>query len=185
MAQFLCIPLKNLGMKTNKKISNSTIFFLLIIISALFITCTSSKSMGTFSTPSEVSLAIDSNQWNFIPTLVVPQQGRSRQANGSYFVNVQANQLKVYLPYFGTAYGGADVMSGKSPLDFSSMNFDLNKAKVKAGEWSIAVVPRDNSEVQAMNFIFYDNGNASLSVTLSNRSGIRYEGTMGKASKTK
>lgn len=168
-------------MKTNIKISNGFIIFCLVIIATLMISCNNSRSIGAIKGATNISNAIDSNKWTFVPTRIAPQSGRSGQVNGAFFVTQLNNQLTVYLPYFGQAYGGADVLSGKSPLDFSSVNFDLSKTQVKEGEWDITIVPRDNTQVQSMNFIFYENGNAGLNVTLTNRSGIRYEGTIRQA----
>lgn len=149
---------------------------LLIIIIGAY-SCSSSNKVASNNT--DITTAIDSNRWTFTVIQVQPQVGRSQIANGSYSVICAPNKLNSYLPYFGRAFAGADVLNNtQSPLNFISTNFTLNKQEVKAGRWSIIVTPTDQRQVQQMNFTFFTNGTAALDVTMTNRSPIRFTGTV-------
>jgi hypothetical protein len=160
--------IKKIGMKKIIKIFAAAT--ILVIATA----CNSSNNIIATDT---VNNAVDSS-WIFTATDVMPQYGASRHADGSYSVNFSNNKLVVYLPYFGRAYSGADVFSRTGPLDFTSNKFVINKRQTKKGHWSITIKPKDYSEVQSMNFMFYDNGSANLSVTMSNRTPISFTGSV-------
>ena len=81
-----------------------------------------------------------------------------------------------YLPYFGKANVGADIMSGKGPLDFTSVDFIAETLRPKEGEWHVSIKPKDYSEVQQLSFNLYSNGSATLDVIMTNRSAIRFTG---------
>jgi Domain of unknown function (DUF4251) len=123
-------------------------------------------------------LPADTSSWIFTPTNVMPQYGAQRQADGNFSVNYSNNKLVVYLPYFGRAYSGADVFSRTGPLDFTSNKFTITKRETKKGHISITIKPQDYNEVQSMNFMFYSNGGANLSVTMTNRTAISFSGTV-------
>lgn len=120
--------------------------------------------------------SIDSSRWRFTANQVIPQYGGSRVVNGSYEVNINNNKLFVYLPYIGRADAGANTLTGKGPLDFSTDNFSLDKQQDQKGTWMIIIKPKNNSDVQSFNFTFFSNGNASLNVVMNNRSPISYTG---------
>jgi hypothetical protein len=165
-------------MKSIQKILNPFILFSLLAVVSILVACNSSRAFRSINNAGELSNAIDSSRWTFTPTQVSPQSGITRQVNGTYFATLNKKQLIVYLPYFGNAFGGADVMQGKNPLDFSSTNFTINKTQNKKGKWRISIIPADHNPVQELNFIFFDNGSASLNINLASRSGIRYEGNL-------
>ena len=137
---------------------------------------TKQAAMAT-ATSTAVTNALDNNKWKFIATQVMPQYGESRQANGNYDIRFTKDTMVVYLPYFGKADGGANLMSGKGPLDFTSTNFTFSKKQNKKGLWVISITPNDTREVSALNFTISNTGYANLSVTMSNRTGISFNGT--------
>ncbi|MES2430184.1 MAG: DUF4251 domain-containing protein [Bacteroidota bacterium] len=149
-----------------------------IIIILLFGACNSSKQAMGSATTAEITASIDSGNWVFKPIRMMPQSGISRDVFGGYFATYNTAELSVYLPYYGTAYSGADVMSTKGPTDFVSKDFTINKKLAKEGKWEIRIDPKDIKEVQFLIFSFYSNGSADLSVSLYNRSPIRYTGTI-------
>jgi len=140
------------------------------------VACNTSHQTAAPATANAVSKAIDSGKWVFAPNQVIPQYGSSRYADGSYSVTFSNNKLVVHLPYFGKAYSGANTFSSNGPLDFTSSNFVMDQLKDPKGKWSIALKPKDYNEVQTMNFTFYSNGTANLSVTMNNRSPISFSG---------
>ena len=87
------------------------------------------------------------------------------------------NKFIVYLPYFGRAYS-ATFGSSQGPLDFTTSDFDIAKEEKKTGQWSLVLKPKDNKEIQSMNFTLYDNGAGDLNVTFTNRSPISFRGNV-------
>ena len=154
------------------------LFAAVIITIMTVIACNSSNHATATDTANNIKQAIDTGTWTFTAIDVMPQYGTARHADGNYSVNYNNNKLVVYLPYFGRAYSGANVFATNGPLDFTSNNFTLTKRENKKGHWSITIKPKDYSEVQSMNFMFYNNGSANLSVTMSNRTPISFTGTV-------
>ena len=154
-------------------------------IIAMFLTiaitgaCNSASHIKAPPTTENISRAVDSSRWVFTANVAMPQYGGSKQIPGYYSVIYNNKKLTVYLPYYGRAYSGADVTTDRGPLDFTSVDFSFDKQPAKRGGWNIMIKPRDHREVQSMNFTFYDNGSADLSVNMSNRSPISFTGNVG------
>jgi len=158
--------------KYARKVSTSRVAILLIVF--VCSSCTLEHAHSS-NTPAPV---INDSSWIFTATYTVPQTGRSGPVNGNYTVTYTPAKLRVYLPYFGEAYGGADVMSSDNPLDFTSTDFSGVPLRGKKGEHNIVIKPADNARVSSMSFTFYDNGNAHLDVIMNNRSGISFNGNV-------
>ena len=137
--------------------------------------CSPGKEVSTAS-KEEIVQAIGLDAWKFTALFMNPQYGRSRNVNGSYLVKFDRKRMEVYLPYFGRAYGGADVLSGRSPLDFTTTDFSFEKEQDKKGAWVITIKPKDYSEVQIFLFTLQGNGSAELNVQLTNRSPVSFRG---------
>ena len=153
----------------------------LLVIAALFLFtfqtgCSSTKTTGAASSNEEITQAINSDQWIFEPLTVMPQSGRSRNADPGYDVRCGKDTLLVYLPYIGRSYSGAGVNNTKGPLDFKTTDFSYSKEKGKKDEWLVTIQPKDNMDVQTLSFTLFDNGSASLSVNMKNRSPISFSG---------
>ena len=150
----------------------------LIVLMITAVSACNSTNRVAADSANNITKAADTSSWIFTPTNVIPQYGASRQADGNYSVNYTNNKLLVYLPYFGRAFSGADVFSRTGPLDFTSNKFTIIKRETKKGHTSITIKPQDYSEVQSMNFMFYNNGSANLAVTMTNRTAISFSGTV-------
>jgi hypothetical protein len=147
------------------------------VLGATIVSC-SNSGQTTASQRAGIINAIDSGNWIFTVTNISPQGGRSRQPNGLYTVSYSSETLNVNLPYFGRAYSGADIIGGQSPLNFLSKEVKMEQRKLKNDNWEIVFTIEDQRQVQSMSFEVFDNGSASLNVMLSNRSPIRYSGTL-------
>ena len=148
-----------------------------LIISLVFYSCSSSKTVNEPANTT-VAAAIDSNNWVFTALQVRPQTGRSGMVNGVYTVAYTPGKLNVYLPYFGRAYGNADLLSNKSPLDFILTDFTANKEQEKTNRWRIVFKPADQKDIQSLSFVLFTNGTASVDIILTNRSPISFTGTV-------
>ncbi|MGG9964107.1 DUF4251 domain-containing protein [Ferruginibacter sp. SUN106] len=161
---------------------NSKNYLYSIIVTGLLITLVSCSSSGqsTSTAGNAVAHAVDSSNWKFTATDAIPQYGGggSRRLDANQDVKYSNNKLVVYLPYFGRDYTGASAYANKGPLDFTSNDVTIKKQKSTKGRWLITIIPNDNREVQSMNFTIYPNGNTNLAVTMTNRSGISYSGTV-------
>ncbi|MFT3682867.1 MAG: DUF4251 domain-containing protein [Ferruginibacter sp.] len=163
---------------TKRFLKEVAVGFVIAFLSATLFSCSAGKQVTAAPSVGTITNAVDSSKWVFTVNQVQPLGGGTRIANGVYTLSYSANKIIVYLPYFGNAFSGADVLSGKNPLDFISENFTTNKEEVKEGEWRIIVEPKDNTEVRILNFTLYSNGNASLNVTMTNRTAISYTGNI-------
>ena len=122
----------------------------------------------------EIEQAINNDRWDFTAEYAQPLSGQKRYLTGSYYVHFRKDTLIVALPYYGRLNSTAGA-SNQDPLDFKSTDFKLTKEKRKKGGWYVTIKP-SNSEVQSMNFTFFDNGTAQANFTMTNRSAIDFSG---------
>jgi len=122
----------------------------------------------------EIAQAINNDRWDFTAEYAQPLSGQRRYINGSYYVHCREDTLIVALPYYGRLNSAAGA-SNQDPLDFKSTDFKITKEKRKKGGWLVTIKP-SNSEVQSMNFTFFDNGTAQANFTMTNRSAIDFSG---------
>jgi hypothetical protein len=149
---------------------------LLLVTVVAFYSCSSPQKTAAAKT--ELTQAIANDRWIFSANQVSPQYGSSRQVIGAYECDLKKDTINVYLPYYGRAFSGADVLSGNSPLNFTSKNFTFSKEQNQKGGWMVTIKPHDYREVQSMVFTLYANGAALLNITMANHSPISYTGTL-------
>jgi ABC-type oligopeptide transport system substrate-binding subunit len=138
--------------------------------------CSPGNKVSSAATTEETIQAINNDHWTFSATSSNPQNNRARGGlTGINEVKYGKDTMIVYLPYFGSLYGGAEVLNTRGPLDFTSTNFEVIKEK-KNDHWLITIKPKDHSPVQSLYFTLFETGNAQLNVTLTNRSPISYNG---------
>ena len=151
----------------------------LVLVSTLFIACSSEKQIDSSFNQDEITQAINNSRWTFSANSASPSYGSYRNLTGEYFVKCQKDTLIVALPYFGKLNSAAGARDG-NPLDFKSTNFTLSKEDKKPGEW-LVTINRPDQEVQSMTFTFFDNGSAQLNIVMTNRSGISFSGNVAPA----
>jgi hypothetical protein len=127
----------------------------------------------------EIEQAINNDRWDFTADYAQPLSGQRRYITGSYYVQCRKDTLIIALPYYGRVTSGAGA-SNQDPLDFKSTDFKLTKEKRKKGGWNVTIKP-SNSEVQSMNFTFFDNGSAQANFIMTNRSAIDFSGKIAPA----
>ena len=130
-------------------------------------------------TQDEIAQAISNDRWDFTAEYAQPVSGQRRYITGSYFVQCRKDTLIVALPYFGRLNSAAGA-TNQDPLDFKSTDFKLTKEKRKKGGW-LVTIKSPNSEVQSMNFTFFDNGTAQANFIMTNRSAIDFSGKVAPA----
>src|SRR6187397_3617838 len=132
------------------------------------------RQVSSFTYQDEIAQAINNDRWDFTADYAYPSYGKSRNITGVYYVQCRKDTLIVALPYYGKLNSAAGA-SNENPLDFKSTDFKLTKEKRKKGGWLVTIKP-SNSEVQSMNFTFFDNGTAQANFTMTNRSAIDFSG---------
>jgi hypothetical protein len=141
----------------------------------LTVGCSSSKNVAV-PTADETRDAILSDSWVFVAQTALPQGGRPRVLDTRYDVRVGRDTLNSFLPYFGRSFSGAGVMSNANPLDFRSTKFTIDRQELKKGGWRVTIRPNDVQAVQSIIADLFDNGSASLNVTMTDRTPMSYQG---------
>lgn len=141
----------------------------------ILLSCSSTRPLPA-ADPVSITHAVDSARWQFVPTQAMPLVGRTRVVTNDFLFQYSSKKITCYLPYFGKANVGANILSGKGPLDFTSVDFTAETLHPKEGQWHISITPKDYNEVQQMSFNLYSNGSATLDVIMTNRSAIRFTG---------
>lgn len=149
-----------------------------MFLAFVFITACSSSKPVTTATAEETKQAILSDQWIFVAQSAIPQGGRSRMLTTRYEMSVGRDTINAYLPYFGRSFSGAGVMTNPNPLDFKSVDFNINREEKNKGGWRVTIKPKGINAIQSMLFELYDNGSANLNVTLTDRTPISFIGTV-------
>ena len=164
-----------------KQIKNKQFLLLTgcLLMLVFFMASSFSLQTSTSFTQDEIAQAINNNRWDFTAEYAQPISGQRRYITGSYYVQCHNDTLIVALPYYGRLNSAAGA-SNQDPLDFKSTDFKLTKEKRKKGGWLVTIKPF-NSEVQSINFTFFDNGTAQANFTMANRSAIDFSGKIAPA----
>jgi Domain of unknown function (DUF4251) len=151
-----------------------SLFFLIAAGLLFFISCTGSKEAA--QTPAfDVKQAVESNQWIFVARQSTPMGRRPIMTNGYYDIKLSNDSLVSQLPYFGRSTGISTPGSG-NPMNFTATGVQVTKEAGKKSGWNISIKPINYREVTNLQFSIFENGTASLNVTLLNNSGISYSG---------
>lgn len=138
--------------------------------------CSSSKNVAV-PTADETRAAILSDTWVFVAETALPQGGRPQILDTRYDVRLGRDTLTSFLPYFGRSFSGAGMMGGNAnPMDFKSTRFTVDRQELKKGGWRVTIRPNDVQAVQSMIADLFDNGSASMNVTLTDRTPMTYQG---------
>ena len=124
-----------------------------------------------------VKAAVESKNYVFSAQTAIPLSGRARNLTTDYDLRVSPGSVVSYLPYYGQAYQ-APIGETRSPLDFSSKDFDYVITPGKKDGWTVTIKPKDYKEVQAMTLSISSEGYATLQVTSTNRQAISFNGVV-------
>lgn len=121
---------------------------------------------------------IANKEFVFKARTVTPTSGRFRQLTSEYDLRVSGDSVVCYLPYFGRAYS-APINPSEGGLKFTSVDFEYKYAPRKKG-WDVTINPKDGNGVQELSMTIFENGNASLRVSSTNRQLITFNGYVEK-----
>jgi len=126
---------------------------------------------------------IESNNWQFEATRMLPARGGSRSIT-NYRVIFKQDMMESYLPFMGRAYS-IDYGSNQSPMIFDS---DVENYTVEEGRNGSTIIKfrvKNKSDRMDFSFNISPNGSASLSVNSTNRGNISYHGNIVEIEKVK
>jgi hypothetical protein len=123
----------------------------------------------------QTKVLIESNNWQFDASQMLPSQGKSRNLTTSYRVVVKNDQVDSYLPYMGRAYR-AEYGSTDSPMTFKAEIKDFTVEDWKKGGWIIKFSAKNKADNLDFTFTISDTGSATLSVNSTDRQNISYYG---------
>lgn len=106
----------------------------------------------------------------------LPMSGRSISLTSPYSLEVKNDSIFSYLPYFGKAYsipyGGGEGLIFKALIEKYAMNID------KKGNVKIKISTRTMEDKHDFSISIFDNGAASINVTMQNRQSISFNGEL-------
>ena len=113
----------------------------------------------------------------------MPMRGRSIPLTSRYSLEVRNDSVISYLPYYGRAYsipyGGGDGLIFKTLLKEYTMDMD------KKGRARIKFKARNPEDQYEFNVTVFDNGSASIDVSMQNRQSINFQGELDIPEKKK
>lgn len=148
---------------------------LLAIIAIALLPGTGFAQQAKKDKKAEIKNMVEARNYVFKVQTVLPSSGRTRQLTSDYDLRVSKDTVLSQLPYFGRAYS-APVNPTQSPLEFTSTKFEYTSTERKKGGWDITIAPKDIQDPRQLTLTVFDNGNASLTVTSTNRQPISFNG---------
>lgn len=118
---------------------------------------------------------IEAKNFVFVAQNANPQRGRNIFLTTYYDVKVSPDTLAADLPYFGRAFS-APVDPAGGGIRFTTTEFEYTVKPRKRKGWDVIIKPAAGTGVQQFYFNIYDNGNAYLQVTSTNRTPISFTG---------
>jgi hypothetical protein len=103
-----------------------------------------------------------------------PARGRTINLTSDYTLKVLGDSVIADLPYYGRAYSAPIGQPGG--ISFISVDFDYSLTQDKKNRWRISIDPRDVSDAQELSMTVFENGEADLIVTSTNRQVITFRG---------
>lgn len=126
-------------------------------------------------TAAQVQNLINNKHYTFEAQTMSPQRGGTRQLTPGYTLKVAGDSLISYLPYFGRAYT-APINPSDAGYDFTSAKFDYKVTAKKKGSYEISIRTKDKVNTTEFVLTVYNDGNAYLQVTSSQRQPISFRG---------
>jgi hypothetical protein len=172
-------------MKTFEKYTRPIFLLLIIVASFLQISYGQNEKKEKQDAKREtIENLIDSQDFDFVAQIVLPQRGVTRQLTSIYDITISKDSVVSDLPYFGRAYS-VPYNPSEVGLKFTSTKFEYTKTAGKKGGWNILIKPKDYTDVQQLSFRIFENGSASLNIISLNRDAISFHGFIKERSSKK
>lgn len=149
---------------------------LVILAGIIFSKCSSTKPVMTLD-KQEVEKMINTHSFIFEAEKMNPLRGRTKILNSSYDVRVNNDSIISFLPYFGRSYS-APMDPSKVITQFTSTDFTYAIKQLKEDQWRVTLQPHDQSSIQELSFLIFENGSATLQMVLTTSDAISFMGTV-------
>lgn len=154
-----------------------------LLLSFILHQCTATKNIEKL-TSSDIKNMIDSSRFVFNAERVNPMRGRTRYLTSSYDVILKKDTLESFLPYFGRAYQ-APMDPSKGGIQFTSTDFSYTIVTKDNDKWDVVVKPKNNQDVEEMQFNIFGNGSATLNVLSTHKDPISFTGNIERINSRK
>lgn len=151
---------------------NQTIVLTLFAMLYLFTSAIAQETTG--KTDKNKKAVVENKSFKFTAQYAQPMKGGSRYLTGNYFLEVKKDTVVSDLPYMGRVYTPS--MSGEGGLKFTSLDFTHETKMRKKGGHDVLIRTRD-TRGYTLRFTLFEDGNATLSVSGTDRESITYRGT--------
>lgn len=122
-----------------------------------------------------ISTMVKSFQFTFVAQYALPGSGSTILLNSEYDLEVSADSVIAYLPYYGIGYQ-APFDPSDGGIKFISTKFDHTTTKTKKGGWDISFTIKDQSSDYRLFLNIAANGDATLQVSSTFRQSITFNG---------
>ncbi len=129
------------------------------------------------STKQTIKGIIEAKHYTFEPTSMTPSRGGLKHLTPGYFLQVNGDTLKSYLPYIGRAYN-APISTSDAGFDFTSTDFTYAVSAGKKNSYNITVKTKDKMYNTEFMLTVYDDGTAYLRASSSDKQPISYNGSV-------
>lgn len=154
------------------------LWVILLAIAYIFAGCSSSKNTTEFE-KTELKDIVGNKSFKFVAERTEPLRLKPRYLTSAYDVTVNNDSLICYLPYFGRAYQ-APINPTEGGIQFTSTQFSYLAEPGRKDSWTVSIKPGDQRDVQQLYFTFFNNGTATLNVTLTQKDAISFSGRIEK-----
>ncbi|RVU01025.1 DUF4251 domain-containing protein [Mucilaginibacter limnophilus] len=151
----------------------------LMLLSVNAVSAQNSKADKKAAKELAVMNKIDSVNYTFKATYMIPLQGPGRPiVTNDYDLRVKKDSVIAYLPFFGRVYMKAPINSNDGGLKFTSTKFDYKTTTKKKGGWRVTIIIKDTDKANRITLDISPNGSATL-VTVGNfRDAITFYGNI-------
>lgn len=127
----------------------------------------------------QVRQLLESKIFVFTPQSANPSSGGVIQLTSEYYLKINKDTLKSYLPYYGVAYQ-ARFGNTNSPLEFNSTDFEYSSKIMKGGTYNIDIRLNNPNDPNQLILSVSSSGYANLRVISMNRQAISFYGEVSK-----
>ncbi|HEY5918782.1 MAG TPA: DUF4251 domain-containing protein [Chryseolinea sp.] len=120
---------------------------------------------------------VDSKRFTFQAQSMTPLKGGLRTLTPGYTLKVSPDTITSDLPYAGRAFQAA-YGSSDGGMKFKATDFDYTVKEKKSG-WTINIITKKVSGSPRVMISVYDNGNARIVISSTDRDSITYNGVVG------
>jgi hypothetical protein len=155
----------------------STGIWILLVTLPVFSMAQKDEKAGVY-TPSTLQRMIEEKEFVFVANSAIPLRGRTiPQLNYPYDLRISGDSVVAELPYFGRAFV-APIDPTAGGIRFISTTNEYIVQPRKKGGWDIIIkpTPSGRTDVRQLALTVFDNGQATLRVTNTNRDPISFHG---------